>query len=216
MKNKVFVAAMVVLAMVVFACAEEKAPVPETTATPVVSASATAAPEPSASVHPSDAIKALPSFKEALEFARPHMADVDSDGDDDASLGWQYLTSWARVKMRWEDAAPKLPETTIALVKKDPDDERGKRLCITGAIVQIERKGKLGAYTGGILSEHDVVRFAAVRSTGDITKETRSAKFCGVVTNKVSYKNAVGGTTHAVQMVGMFDLPENRLSAAAP
>lgn len=31
-----------------------------------------------------------------------------------------------------------------------------------------------------------------------------------MVTSRFSYENVNGGSTHAVRMVGIFDLPENR------
>ena len=36
------------------------------------------------------------------------------------------------------------------------------------------------------------------------------ARFCGIATGRDTYANTGGGTTHAVRVVGMFDLPENR------
>ena len=54
----------------------------------------------------------------------------------------------------------------------------------------------------------DIYRFLAVKSTGNITDES-SAKFCGVVIGKMDYANSAGGVAHAIQLVGMFDLPEN-------
>lgn len=56
------------------------------------------------------------------------------------------------------------------------------------------------------------MRFAAVASTGELVAQS-SANFCGVTTGKYSYSNSGGGTTHAVFLVGMFDLPENKPQA---
>lgn len=43
----------------------------------------------------------------------------------------------------------------------------------------------------------------------------RSARFCGVVTGLYDDSNSGVGVGHAVQMVGMFDLPENKPAKTA-
>ena len=53
------------------------------------------------------------------------------------------------------------------------------------------------------------VSFFAVQSTGDLVEGSR-ARLCGVVTGRYSYSNTGNGTTHAVKVVGVFDLAENR------
>ena len=40
--------------------------------------------------------------------------------------------------MRWSDVAVEKDETTYALVQKDTNVERGKRLCASGSIIEIE------------------------------------------------------------------------------
>jgi hypothetical protein len=55
----------------------------------------------------------------------------------------------------------------------------------------------------------NIVRFYAVGSSGDLV-QNRPARFCGAVAGRYSYDNAAGGSTHAVAVVGLFDLPENK------
>jgi hypothetical protein len=65
-------------------------------------------------------------------------------------------------------------------------------------------------YNGGLVDHYGhIYRFIAVRSTGDLVAGS-VAHFCGVVTGKQSYANSVGGMAHAVFLVGMFVLPENK------
>lgn len=65
-------------------------------------------------------------------------------------------------------------------------------------------------YMGGLMTNDvKVIRFVAVGSSGELV-ENSSARFCGFVMGLNSYSNAVGGTTHGVSVVGMFDLPENQ------
>jgi hypothetical protein len=95
---------------------------------------------------------------------------------------------------------------------KDPEAERGKRLCSLGTINQIEVDRSAGSpiYNGGLMTPgFDSVRFSAVGSSGDLV-EGSGARICGIVTGKYSYSNAGGGTTHAVYLVGMFDIPQNK------
>lgn len=67
-------------------------------------------------------------------------------------------------------------------------------------------KGQIIAYSG------NVFRFLGGRSSGQIVQSS-DARFCGVVTGQYNYDNSIGGVTHAVEMVGMFDLPENKVPA---
>jgi hypothetical protein len=101
----------------------------------------------------------------------------------------------AKLKLAEVDAA----ETTLPLVEKDYRSELGKRVCITGEVRRIERADLDGrkVFVGELLAEgDDRVTYLAVGSTGELVKRTR-ARFCGVVTGKL-------------ELVGMFDLPENR------
>ncbi len=55
----------------------------------------------------------------------------------------------------------------------------------------------------------NIYRFLAAGSSGTLVPQSYG-RFCGVVTGTYDYSNSGGGTGHAVEMVGMFDLPENK------
>jgi hypothetical protein len=200
------VRATFLLPVLVVACSKPTQATPEPpSAAP--SASATATPSAAPTVDPRDAVKKIPTLAEALVAIKPKMSDTEGD----ISEGTVLLASWGSDRMLWADVAPKMDETSVPLVKKDPDEERGKRMCFAGFIVQIEKAGK--AYSGLLMGPpplRQIIAFYAVRSTGDLV-EHKDARLCGFVIGKYDYKNSGGGSSHAIQMVGMFDLPENRL-----
>jgi len=118
---------------------------------------------------------------------------------------------WAIERLRWSELQA-LPETTVAKAKKDSDAERGKRLCMSGTIVEIatEKVDTKKIYNGRLFDvAMSVITFHAVGSSGELVEHS-TARFCGVFTGVNAYPNSGGGTTHAVRAVGMFDLPENR------
>jgi len=149
----------------------------------------------------------LKSPEEALKHVRPLM--IDTYGE--TSMGSIMFATWARDNLKWADVRVKKNETTYARVQKDPEAEYGKRLCAWNNIVQIE-KANDGLFAGLFLTTAGTLYyFYSVGSTGDIVRMSRS-HFCGFVTGKYDYPNSGGGTGHAVQIIGMFDLPENKKS----
>lgn len=148
----------------------------------------------------------------AVALLQPMMTDTVNE----MSPGAAALALWSAKNLTWADLQT-VPETKRSMVMKDPEAERGKRLCSTGTIneIQVDRTGGSPVYVGGMLTPgYDSVRFMAVGSTGALV-ENSGARLCGVVSGRFSYSNAAGGTTHAVQVVGMFDLPENKRKPAA-
>ena len=134
-----------------------------------------------------------------------------SDETDKVSDGAILLSIWMNDHKNWKELNA-LPTTKFKLVQKDAESERGKILCMRGSLVEInvDRSGGFPAYLGGVFSySGDVVRFVAVGSTGELVANS-NAKICGVVIGTFSYSNSAGGVTHAVQIVGMFDLKENK------
>jgi len=100
---------------------------------------------------------------------------------------------------------------------KDSGPERGKRLCTSGTVVQIKADASGGekVFEGLLMTNSmDAVRFVAVGSTDDIL-ENSVARFCGVAIGRHSFPNVSGGQTLAVLAVGMFDLPQNKVSGTA-
>jgi hypothetical protein len=88
-------------------------------------------------------------------------------------------------------------ETTVPLILKDPERERGRKLCVEGTVVSIERARVNGrdAHVGAMRIGDDGIDFIALGSTGSIVARS-SARMCGV--------------GHGKRILGRFDLPENR------
>ena len=146
------------------------------------------------------------TLNDAIALYKPEMSDVT----DTLSPGALSLTRWAMTRLNWDELSA-LPATAKPLVMKDSDEQRGKKICVTGRVIQIsgEKVGDSKVYEGGMMIGYsDIYRFLAVKSTGNITEKS-TAKFCGVVIGKMDYANSAGGVAHAIQLVGMFDLPEN-------
>jgi len=143
----------------------------------------------------------------AIQLLRPMFQDTQ----EEAAPGAQALAVWCAMHLDWNSLSG-IPETSRAKVMKDPEAERGKRLCSSGTIIEIhnDRSSGQSIYSGGIqTSSFDIVRFFAVHSTGDLV-EHGVGRICGIVTGTQSYSNSGGGVTHAAFIVGMFDLPENK------
>lgn len=156
---------------------------------------------------PVDKLGKMATLREAIEFAKPLMTDEVSK----PSVGAVAVAVWGVQHMKFADVSVATDETNYARILKDPDSERGKKLCITGKIVEIAvNKADFGKVFEGLLYNGNLWRFMAVGSTGDLV-ELRPARFCGVTIGKYDYSNSAGGTGHAVAVVGMFDLPENKL-----
>lgn len=97
------------------------------------------------------------------------------------------------------------------------DEERGKRVCFTGTIIQIAvEKTDFGKFNAGLLKvgyyDTTLFSFLNVGSSGTLVAYDQ-ARFCGVVVGKHDYSNSAGGTGHAIQVVGMWDLPQNKPDA---
>lgn len=138
-----------------------------------------------------------------------------SNTQETFSEGAQDLVLWAQDRLEWKDLAA-VPSTKPALVMKDPEDQFGKRICASGMIIEISANDVAGTvYVGEIanMDSGNTFRFIALRSTGDLVEQS-NARFCGIVTGKVDYANSMGGETHAIQLVGMFDLPANHKPVA--
>lgn len=138
------------------------------------------------------------TFADAVALAKPAMTDTT----EELGGGTKLFATYAAAKLRWDDVDV-AAETTVAHVLKDPDVERGKRMCVEGVIATIERRDleRRKVFVGSLrLADGDAVAFVAVGTTGELVKRN-PARFCGAVIGKA------GG---AASMVGMFDLPENR------
>jgi len=135
---------------------------------------------------------------------------------DEIDPGAAILALWAAKKdPKWEDLQV-IPATKFGLVMKDPESERGKRLCARGSIVQIQvERSEYGVLYHGVFAtpRFEFIRYSVAGSTGELVEGSR-ATICGVVTGLSSYANVQGGVTHSVYVVGLFDLPANRREPA--
>lgn len=137
------------------------------------------------------------SVAHAFVLAKPTMT-----GSEGLSAGATLFATYASSKLRWEDVDVPA-ETSFGHVLKDPEAERGKRMCAEGAIAGIQRRdlGPRKTFQGTLrVNDVDAVAFIAVGTTGELIRGSK-ARFCGVVT---------GMWSTSVALVGMFDLPENR------
>lgn len=154
-----------------------------------------------------EALMAIHTLAEATKTTLPAMADTINEPSPGAAI----FALWAWKRGKWADFGVK-DETTFAKVLKDSDEERGKRYCASGSIIEITAEkfdgGKLDV---GLLMDDSMrlFHFLSAGSSGSLVKDS-PARFCGVVTGKYDYHNSAGGTGHAIELVGMFDLPENR------
>lgn len=149
------------------------------------------------------------NMHDALAFAKPFMRDEFETHD----LGTLMFWSWSSHHLFWSDVNHK-DETSIPLIRKDPSEARGKHYCASGRIIQITTNPKdkysNKSYTGLLLdNSRNLVHFYAVHSSGSLV-ERSPARICGIVTGVFDYSNSGGGTSHAIKLVGIFDLPENK------
>ena len=131
-----------------------------------------------------------------------------SDTTDELSPGMAGFATWASAHMKWSSLMA-AESTAYGKFMKDSNAERGKRVCLSGEIVQIARAGDV--FDGIVYSfwQSQTVRFLAVGDTGELVQGSK-ARFCGIAIGAYSYKNSGGGVTHGIQAVGMFDLNANR------
>jgi hypothetical protein len=78
------------------------------------------------------------SLPDAIAVARPMMSNTVGRLD----VGSAQLAMWASKFLSWQ-ALEALPETSPALFKKDPDAERGRRLCMSGTVLEIRAEKSL-------------------------------------------------------------------------
>ncbi len=153
-------------------------------------------------------IELLDSVDRAIAFARPDMSDtVDTE-----SPGTTLLARWAAKKMKLADVALAKDETSFDAIAKNAGAERGKRMCVKGPIANIEVAHTEGGDVGNgslLGGGKHVAYFKAVGDRGDLAAK-KGARFCGVVIGNHDYKNASGAVSHAVAIVGMFDLAASK------
>jgi hypothetical protein len=209
MKNDKFVFTVILISVLFSACKKEVVtsdpPAQSSQPSPRTSV---AIPPPPPKESPIDKIQKVKSFADAVNFALPSMSDTFNE----TSPGTILFLGWAGKRMKWEDVYVAKNETSFAKVLKDSQEERGKRLCAAGMLIEIKvERTKIGKINEGILttSNGNLYRFHNVDSSGELVAR-KSARMCGIVIGKFDYSNSAGGTGHAIQIVGVFDLPENK------
>jgi hypothetical protein len=141
----------------------------------------------------------------AYQTARPFLGDSVGEPSEGAVM----LALWLGERGSWSDIYNPGKGPSVKLIKKDPERVRGQLTCLKGRINQIAREtDKLFSGTFAV-GYGDYVHYYAAGDTGDLVDGDR-ATLCGVITGKYAYKNVGGGQTPAIQMVGMFDLRNER------
>lgn len=110
-----------------------------------------------------DKINKLSTLEGALAFTTPKMSDTFNKTDEGTAL----LALWSIKGLHWSDVGVAKNETSFAAVMKDPDEARGKRMCASGAIIQIElEKTEAGKVFDGLLRDYssNLYNFSAVGS----------------------------------------------------
>lgn len=147
----------------------------------------------------------------AFAFAKPLMSDVTIDAKKNE--GGVLFARWASAHLAWTDVYVANDETSFGKIRKDSEEEIGKRMCISGSIIQIEVvKLDVGKKVSvGLLMSNggNIYHFVNALSSGEIV-QNKYARTCGFVVGAYSYANSGGGTSHGVDLVGIFDLPENK------
>ncbi len=153
--------------------------------------------------------RAWANLREAVAGTRFEMSDIQGG---DLSPGAAKLALWGAEHLLWNELQ-EIPSTKYGLVMKDPDAQRGQKLCVNGQVIEIEVDQSVPGkkvFLGGMFDDDSrIYRFVAVQSTGEIMANTHT-RFCGIVTGQQHYPNSMGGVAHAVHLVGMFDIPENK------
>jgi len=155
-----------------------------------------------------DKLEEAKTINEALAITKPLMEDKM----DEISAGHLLLAVWLD---QHKDGFFQLldgNDTSFAVAMKDPEEARGKRICVTGRIVQISVvKIAAGKFNDGIMwdSAGNLYRYTTVGTSGNLVESSR-ARLCGMLTGRFDYHNSVGGAGHALSIVGIFDLPQNR------
>lgn len=148
------------------------------------------------------------SAREAFAAARP--TDMN---ELDLGPGVVSFVLWARSHLRWSDLSS--PEKiSVGQVMKDSAMMRGRVACYSGDVIEIraDRSVSPPVFHGGMsLEDFSIVRFTAVGDTGNIVANSK-AKLCGFITGSVRYENAMGNISSGAMVVGMFDLPANRVA----
>lgn len=150
------------------------------------------------------------------------ISSFDGFVDDKPNLSSKatyLITYWSSFHMKWNDVFVSNNETSFKKSRKDIGEERFKKMCVDGNLIQIEviKPDDKSKWFVGLMMDkyHNIYHFNAVKGSGDLV-EGSFATYCGLVTGLYDYSNSGGGTSHAIDMVGMFDLMENHPEIKSP
>lgn len=186
-------------------CQEKAKPAPEI----APSAAAPIASEAPKEESLADKVRKAGSLDAMWSICRPLMEDRQPDGDENLGAACASLY-FLENGLPWSQVAVQKDETSPGLIMKNSAKERGKRLCATGRIIEIH-EDKSGNASNGLLRSYSgtLYHFETFGSSGTLT-EGRQGRFCGFVVGQFHYRNSGGGVGHAVDVLGVWDLPENK------
>ncbi|MFO0662828.1 MAG: hypothetical protein U0174_02695 [Polyangiaceae bacterium] len=146
------------------------------------------------------------SLEEALKVAKEEFP-LDAQSRSAA------IVDWSEERLRWADVDMKKNQTSTLLALKDPEGAYGKRACLTGKLTTITAVRDADAsallhFKAVLEGPGERWNLSAVGDTAELVKGS-TAKFCGLAVH-VRTQRADGGTLDTLDVVGMFDLPENR------
>lgn len=155
--------------------------------------------------------QSVDTLADALQIISPQM---DDHYGNDISPSAAVLALWMisqSPKSIW-DSLDSMPDHKRTEIEKDIIPFRGKKLCSRGRIIQIMTDRSTGTpiYYGVLnVGWSGFIRFIAVGSSEGII-ENSHVRFCGIVIGLHSYDNRLGGSTSGIEVVGLFDIKNNR------
>lgn len=139
------------------------------------------------------------NVREAVSICSPAMGNTQ----DEDNVGGLCLALWGSKHFTWNTVSVQRDETSPGMVFKNSESQLGKRICTVGSVVEIHENsittGEIHGFSGTLY------HFYTVGSSGTIV-ENSTAHLCGFVVGVYSYSNSGGGTSHAIDLVGMWDL----------
>ena len=207
-KNKML---LVFLAISAFACSNPKQDIPSVNSSVPVIAVRSAPIPVVAPKTPTigERLEKAKTYQEMWDICSPLLQDEDQNTKNPGKL---CVALWAGKNFKWDMVKVVKNETTPGLVFKNSEKEVGKKLCVSGTIVQISESASLNISEGLLYSNTgQLFNFTNAGSSGNLDKDDNDhGRFCGIVVGTYTYSNSGGGTGHAVDVVGMWDLKENK------
>ena len=113
------------------------------------------------------------TLSKAVNMIKPTMSDEFDAFPSSAGI----LASWMNEKNVKISDIRSLESSTRGKILKDSFSERGKRLCISATLVeiQVDRSAGFAAYHAGLVNNYtDVTRVLAIGSTGDLVADSNA------------------------------------------